>query len=1018
MRQYLNQALRPLFCLLLVCCCLPVLGAAPAGEELLRQVRSTRLDFDRAISLNNLDLEFGPAELSIDRGVLIPAMTTGGDPVELLFIGQARFQVEPPDAIEAGQLELFTGQATLDTAIGEAIFVIANQDVVDSLLERETAGALPPELMARATAIHSDWLDKPERIRTGVESSIFKTLSRDEAYSDYFALWVNSFELGEFVLQLDPEDIEQLTLASFTPLDIQGWDRQRLKRRIRVKQRKGRFLGVRVEDIGAWDVWLSSEWAADASDVMPGGGGFEVHHYDLQLSIARGSRMFRGEARIHLKAEMSGRNTVTLDMHTDLRVLKIVDDQGRELFNFRSGDDIIVSLAEPSVSGKALTLAVSYEGRGLNWVGPKTFDLVDTGSWYPHGGRVDRATYDVTIRWPHKLDLIASGSLVEEGRDGRYRWERRRLEIPSVAFSFVLGDFIIDKRQVGHVELTAAFNRTAHGKLDPVARAKVMDTTERALLFFEETYGQYPLDQLTVVTLPRRFSQSYLGFITMTDTILGGYDPAYLSAVNVRRDTRIAHEVAHQWWGNMVGWWNYRDQWLSEAMAMYSSLLFYTHEEGAGSTFLTDMSAGWRNTLNQRTAEGRTIESLGPIVLGLRLNSSESAGAYRPIVYGKGGVVLAMLARAVGQAQFTEMLRSLVEVASNRVLTTEQFISAMERMSGKDLSGFARQYIYGTGIPQVYYDYQTTQNQEGDWTINGEARLFSNPFFDYRLAHADGKWDLTRGVRFDPEAASKTMMVPVRITLEQEAAAARSRSVSSLRSMKSGILIEGQRYPFEFKTNSRPVSLQLDPRGEILAHFYNAEKNPKQNLSVAARELAYQGDLVGAERAFRKALTVDPGEIPSTAPDYWIRNSVEEGRLDDTRILLALARLYLDQHRIEEAFAELKQADGSIGNDLYVLRMERDATWARFEIQNGDYPAAYKRLRRTLHLAAPAEAPRYWRARLWQVRLTSERMAMTEALALLAIAAHETGRPEEARAALEEARARGVDVTALASLSE
>ena len=96
---------------------------------------------------------------------------------------------------------------------------------------------------------------------------------------------------------------------------------------------------------------------------------------------------------------------------------------------------------------------------------------------------------------------------------------------------------------------------------------------------------------------------------------------------------------------------------------------------------LAEMSAGWRAALERKIDDGRTIESLGPIVLGSRLNSSRAANGYGAIVYRKGAVVLAMLARAVGEERFLEMLRSLVDSSMGEVITTADFVSSIERMA-------------------------------------------------------------------------------------------------------------------------------------------------------------------------------------------------------------------------------------------------------------------------------------------------------------------------------------------------
>ena len=153
---------------------------------------------------------------------------------------------------------------------------------------------------------------------------------------------------------------------------------------------------------------------------------------------------------------------------------------------------------------------------------------------------------------------------------------------------------------------------------------------------------------------------------------------------------------------------------------------------------LADLSVGWRATLEQTVASGRTVESLGPIVLGNRLNSSEAGNGYRAIVYRKGAVVLAMLARAVGEENFLGMLHALVEAARGKVVTTESFIDSMERMSGLDLQGFARQYVYGTGIPLVYYDYRfELVDEAGDgWRVVGEAHRLSRGALTRRVSSA------------------------------------------------------------------------------------------------------------------------------------------------------------------------------------------------------------------------------------------------------------------------------------------
>ena len=376
---------------------LGLLGASQlhAGEprDLLKAIRSAQLDPTRAVSLKNVELEFGLARLHVRHGTLIPTRAIDGRTLELVLIGQANLRVDPPDAIEAGQLELFTGQRNLDTTVEEAVLVMANQDTVRGLLDRESSNPIEPETWERADALHRRWVAGAERRDTGAESGMFRAIVGDRAYRNYFAVMSSAADIGEFVLIYDPEDAEQVTLAAYNRIDVRGWDRIRLARHIRFQQRKGRYLGVRVEDLGAWDIWLSAPWSNEGVS-SPGSVGFETHHYDLDISIARGSLRLDGTATLQIEAVDSGRRTLSLELFRDMQVHSVVDDRGRELLAFRSGPEVVVHLPEPTRAGDRLSLRVGFGGQVLKWVGRKTYDLESTDNWYPHCGSLDRATYD------------------------------------------------------------------------------------------------------------------------------------------------------------------------------------------------------------------------------------------------------------------------------------------------------------------------------------------------------------------------------------------------------------------------------------------------------------------------------------------------------------------------------------------------------------------------------------------------------------------------------------------------
>ena len=983
-------------------------SATPSGSVIDRSAAKAvhaalleaQLAPERAVELRRLPLDLGLARLNVDQGVLIPAITDDGSVVEAVFVGQARFRAEPPDRIEAQQLELFTGRRSVDTPVDEVVLSIADAARVRRLFDRPAPLDLRPELITRAQSIYEDWRTRIERRTTGVEAAMFAHRLGDPLFDGYVAVWARSYELGDFVYQVDPEEEEQVTVGRFTRLGVAGWDRLRLRRHLRLQQRKGRWLGVGVDDLGAWDVWMSARWE-DATTTVPRGqsAGFEVEHYDIDLTIRRDKLRVEGATRLHLRAQAAGRRIVRLKLYRDLVVRSIRDQAGRSLYWFRADGDVVVALAEPSLVGGSLQLDVEFEGQVLRWAGPKTWDLEDTVNWHPHCGQIDRATYDVTLRWPRRFELVGAGKVVESGEQGKYRWARRRVDHPTIAFAFALGRFVRERATVDGVTFDVAFARDSDLRSTGPATRQTLENLIDAFDFFESSFGDYPLDYVNVAVIPRGYSQSFLGYITLSSSILQGSAAREGRPQVLRRDLTLSHELAHLWWGNLVGWWGYRDQWLSEAMANYAALVYLTQRDGS-ELHLGDLSAGWRESLGGRTPDGRVIESLGPVVLGQRLNSSVAGNGYRPIVYRKGAGVLAMLARMVGPDPFLGMLRELNLAARGKVLTTDAFLHSVERMSGRDLQAFADRFVFGTGIPQVYYDYELVQDAARGWRVQGTARVLGEPHYRFEVRAAADGWEVLREhapMRPIPPAA---MTVPFSIEGENRWSARRGQWD-----------LVGPTVPFDLEAGQQaPRRFRLDPDGEIFARFYPRDDFPKRFARYVGQDRWLAGDRQGAEQAWLEALASPVAEASLIDGQPWVRSAEVRRRSQDARIRLDLARLYLEAGRHASARGHLDAVDALFENEAELYEMERDVLRARLELIDGDAPSALRRLKKTLRRAAPERSPTGWRARLWRLRLNTERTAMTEAYALVAVIAAGLDEPEELQWALGEASDRGVEL--------
>jgi hypothetical protein len=421
-----------------------------------------------------------------------------------------------------------------------------------------------------------------------------------------------------------------------------------------------------------------------------------------------------------------------------------------------------------------------------------------------------------------------------------------------------------------------------------------------------------------------------------------------------------------------------------------------------------------KEKLSERALNGMTIETLGPVVLGERLNASLAPGAHRVIVHDKGAVVFNVLARALGTDRLTEMLRTLVETASDRLIDTDMFLRSLERMSGADLSGFAEQYVFGTGIPRVYYTYEIRQLDDGSWVIDGAAEALSPRDRRFRARRTDrGTWDVDRRFAGTPgPERSLTLNVPFQVVFdESDPGAKRSghRDTAGVPGAGGTIVIEDGEASFSIPLSARPAGFWLDRSHEVLAWFYSEDRIPKRALF--SRGLARDG--AEAEALLRRALDAPLGAPERQDGAAWREADIAEAtRREDARIWLELAALAFDRAADTEALEALDRAERLLrGLDANRFLDERRALVARAALRSGDYERAWRELEGQLRLVLPMGDSTFDRAR--RRKWIEGRRGSGEEYALLAMAAFETGHAVIAREALEAAEERQADMSVL-----
>jgi hypothetical protein len=431
-------------------------------------------------------------------------------------------------------------------------------------------------------------------------------------------------------------------------------------------------------------------------------------------------------------------------------------------------------------------------------------------------------------------------------------------------------------------------------------------------------------------------------------------------------------------------------------MASYSALLYERNRlRGLVNDFVgPGATTGWRSTLETRTEDGRPLESLGPVVMGVRLNSSLSSAAYQAIVYKKGAVVIDMLARLYGEERFIEMLAEVVRLGSGRAVTTEAFLDVLEALGGVELGWFERQYVWGTGIPEITYDYDIQPVGGDRWMVVGQAVQQASVVESFQVAESpEGNLELLRATADRLDVTDSVLVVPFQIRLASDPAGSgfvTEADQARPRWLSGRLVLTGETSPFQLEVDDRPESFWLDRYGEVFGRFFAASRWPRRALLHEGLDLLTAGDREAAERKLLEALAepVLTGDETFLGDDF----DLDLAALNvDVAIRLSLARLYLDGGRLVEAEQQMEAVRSEIPRSerqLYDRRLV--PIEARLELVAGDPDAAIRRLKKALRGQRAIDSPEAW--------------------GLYSIATHLGGREREYAEACRGAADRGVDL--------
>ncbi len=671
---------------LLICL---LLAVTVSGQDFYDQVQSLEeysIDEAREIAVTDYDLDLTYGKIHFERGLLYLTGYVDSTPTAAYFQGEGEFVFWPVDDIEAQQINRFYRADSVYVRFDECYFAFPGSSPVFADI-RDDGETVTPSYRVKTMFDHIR--DVPDdRFKYNLPLHIHTAII--EGKKDF--LWVDILKerYQHTVYFYDPDAIEQVRVYKYT----------------------SNFKRPQV---------ISS--VRDTSALRPKNyaGRYHIAAYDIDVDIST-----TGESSFicTMQAEV---------LHDSMKVARLVlpevfevDSVGGDIVAdsvpFVRNDDRVelgIGLSRYFKRGETFTLTVYYRGNLFR-------HYVDLGvvqdyllEWYPTLGRRQLSDYHVRYTIDTGFDFLAVGNLVSDAIIEGSQVREYRTPRPAAYVSFNYGVFNVDT--IGTKPIPVILYSLKKDKSPLFGRRGVdnviADVTE-AIAFYSENISVCPFDTIRVDAMATGFGQGSPGVIHLAEA-------TFDHAVKGVDDKFRAHEVAHQWWGHLVGPFSYRDVWLSEGLAEYSAAWFIHEGRGDEDTF-REILRDWRKIITRRGKlnEQKSIGfRAGAIALGARLGGEMSPGDYTAITYYKAAYMMHMLRLELryldrDPGAFRNMLKDFLHHHANQQVTTPDFIAVARDYLGERTDRFFDQWLYDWRVPKIKCDWRKQDDGSAEFVID------------------------------------------------------------------------------------------------------------------------------------------------------------------------------------------------------------------------------------------------------------------------------------------------------------
>jgi hypothetical protein len=697
----------------------------PVYQELRQQAKGAGEFSGPFATVNNLVLKRDAATFTLKNGEIYFAPAVNNRTFGAVFFGEGAMTLTPPTEVEKHSLAIFTSQPSITEAFDKLVLRFTDKtfDEIKSS-PQVSMGTSGPQASRAQNAYRDNQFLHRKILRRNVELRVLVDLYNPQR-PGFFTAFIDGKRFNKLIFQYDPQGIprvspEEVLLSSYGDTDF-----------------------------GSWTAFhRAAEYAQGTVSSNEDHRIYDITHHEID-TVIRGTKLTSTDT-LTIRGLDAGARVLPFRLFPTLRVSHVKDEQGRDLDfvqeNKNDDADFGVILPEPLETGKSYKLTIEYAGgEALVDVGGGNFFLIPRDTWYPNNEGTafgDRATFNLTFHYPKGKTLIGTGSLltpaVVDGEVMLGKWSSGDIALAVAGFNYgsfkkkeVLDEDTGYKIEFYANEATPSFmgqaEDTASMSTMGMAGSMLADAQNSARLY-TAYFGKLPFTRLALTQQPAgNFGQAWPTLVYMPFTAFMDPTQRYMATGgNVRFATNdffeyvAPHEIAHQWWGHMVGWKTYHDQWMSEGFAELSASLYVQQVIRDEHRFL-EFWNNQRDLITQARPQTRDKRpyTVGPVTQGYRLNSGKTGGVARFMIYPKGAYILHMLRmmmfdmRKDGDKRFMSMMQDFIKSHYNEDVSTEDFKQIVEKHMTKQMDldengrmdWFFNEWVYGTEMPSYRFEY-------------------------------------------------------------------------------------------------------------------------------------------------------------------------------------------------------------------------------------------------------------------------------------------------------------------------